>query len=42
MAAKRCPAATWWEIADTVEATADADAAAMLAGRQDGSTIVYA
>jgi hypothetical protein len=32
MAAKRCPAATWLEIADTVEAAADA--AAMLAGRQ--------
>ena len=32
MAAKRCPAATWLEIADTVEAGAAA-AAAMVAGR---------
>jgi hypothetical protein len=32
MAAKRCPAATWLEIADTVEAAA-AEAAAMVAGR---------
>ena len=31
MAAKRFPAATWWEIADTVEAGAGAAAAAMVA-----------
>lgn len=37
MAAKRCPAATWLEIADTVDAAADA--AAMLAGGRMGAAL---
>ena len=39
MAAKRFPAATWWEIADTVEAAAAAAAAMVAASGRRG--LVY-